>query len=156
MNAGSIDQASRKEIATKIWKKRDGEIALGLFKVGWPGERMTFAGLCDEFRSSHSSTLSVKSQRNHRMFSKNLRQFFGDHNTIEIHGRMVEESGMFDAASRRSATQRSLSKEQPSTGSSNVFSACSSSRSLGSTSPRAPLLVSGISMNGASAQQSEC
>jgi integrase len=62
-----------------------------LFKVGWPGERMTFAELCDEFRSSHSSTLSVKSQRNHRMFSKNLRQFFGDRNLIEIHGRMVEE-----------------------------------------------------------------
>ena len=70
-------KTSSKEIATKIWKKRDGEIALGLFKVGWPGERMTFTELCDEFTSSHSSTLSVHSQRNHRMFSKNLRQFFG-------------------------------------------------------------------------------
>jgi hypothetical protein len=84
-------KTSSKEIATKIWKKRDGEIALGLFKIGWPGERMTFAELCDEFRSSHSSTLSVNSQRNHRMFSKHLRQFFGDRNLIEIHQRMVEE-----------------------------------------------------------------
>jgi len=76
-------KTSSKEIATKIWKKRDGEIALGLFKIGWPGERMTFAELCDEFRSSHSSTLSMNSQRNHRMFSKHLRQFFGDRNLID-------------------------------------------------------------------------
>ena len=84
-------KTSSKEIATKIWKKRDGEIALGLFKVGWAGERMTFAELCDEFLTSHSSTLSVHSQRNHRMFSKNLRQFFGDRNLMEIDRRMVEE-----------------------------------------------------------------
>jgi hypothetical protein len=36
-------KTTSKEIAKKIWKKREGEIALGLFKVGWPGERMTFA-----------------------------------------------------------------------------------------------------------------
>jgi integrase len=52
---------------------------------------MTFAELCDEFHSSHSSTLSVNSQRNHRMFSKHLRQFFGDRNLIEIQRRMFEE-----------------------------------------------------------------
>ena len=80
-------KTSSKEIATKIWKKRDGEIALGLFKVGWPGERMTFAELCGEFLTSHSSTLSVHSQRNHRMFSNNLRQFFGDRILIDIHRR---------------------------------------------------------------------
>jgi hypothetical protein len=27
-------KTSSKEIATKIWKRREGEIALGLFKVG--------------------------------------------------------------------------------------------------------------------------
>jgi len=96
-------KTSSKEIATKIWKKRDGEIALGLFKIGWPGERMTFAELCDEFRSSHSSTLSVNSQRNHRMFSKHLRQFFGDRNLIEIHRRMVEE---YREYRRRQPSQR--------------------------------------------------
>ena len=52
---------------------------------------MTFAERCDEFSSHSSTTLSVNSQRNHRMFSKHLRQFFGDRNLIEIHRRMVEE-----------------------------------------------------------------
>ncbi len=96
-------KTSSKEIATKIWKKRDGEIALGLFKIGWPGERMTFAELCDEFRSSHSSTLSVNSQRNHGLFSKHLRQFFGDRNLIDIHRRMVEE---YREYRRRQPSQR--------------------------------------------------
>src|SRR5689334_10632578 len=30
-----------KDLARKIWKKREAEIALGRFQVGWPGERMT-------------------------------------------------------------------------------------------------------------------
>ncbi len=84
-------KTTSKEIATKIWKKREGEIALGLFKVGWPGERMTFTELCDEFLSSHTPTLSASSQRNHRMFVKNLRAFFGHRRLTEIHRRMVEE-----------------------------------------------------------------
>jgi len=84
-------KTSSKEIATKIWKRREGEIALGLFKVGWAGERMTFAQLCEEFLSAHSSTLSANSQRNHRMFIKNLREFFGNRKLTEIHRRMVEE-----------------------------------------------------------------
>jgi len=50
-------KTTSKEIAKKIWKKREGEIALGLFKVGWPGERMTFCAMCDEFLLSHTSTL---------------------------------------------------------------------------------------------------
>ena len=42
-------KTTSKELANKICKRREGEIALGLFKVGWPGERMTFAQLCEEF-----------------------------------------------------------------------------------------------------------
>ncbi len=38
-----------KELAKKIWKHREAEIVLGRFKVGWPGDRMTFAELCEEF-----------------------------------------------------------------------------------------------------------
>src|SRR5579864_1885652 len=72
-------KTTSKEIAIKIWKRREGEIALGLFKVGWLGERMTFGQLCDEFLSSHTSTLSVSSQRNHQVFVNNLRPFFGNH-----------------------------------------------------------------------------
>jgi integrase len=84
-------KTSSKEIATKILKKREGEIALGLFKVGWPGERMTFASLCSEFLSSHTSTLSAKSQRNHRMYLNNLREHFGGRQLTEIQRRLVEE-----------------------------------------------------------------
>lgn len=73
-----------KALAWKILKQREAEIVLGRFKVGWPGERMTFAALCDEFLSSHSSTLSTKSQENHRIFTKHLRGFFSERRLTEI------------------------------------------------------------------------
>ena len=78
-----------KELAKKILQKREAEIALGRFKVGWAGERMTFAQLCEEFLRSHSSTLSAKSQENHRNFLKDLRAFFGDRKLTEIDERSV-------------------------------------------------------------------
>jgi integrase len=80
-----------KELAKKILKKREAEIALGRFQVGWPGERMTFAELCEEFLHSHSSTLSPKSQENHRIFGKHLRDYFGDRKLAEIDERAVVE-----------------------------------------------------------------
>jgi len=73
-----------KDLARKILKQREAEIVLGRFKVGWAGERMTFAALCDDFLSSHSSTLSANSQENHRIFTKHLRDFFGDRTLTEI------------------------------------------------------------------------
>jgi hypothetical protein len=45
---------------------------------------MTFAELCGEFLNSHSSTLSPKSQENHRNFGKHLRAYFGDRKLTEI------------------------------------------------------------------------
>src|SRR5207248_7436969 len=63
----------------------------GRFQVGWPGERMTFAEPCEEFLHSHSSTLSPKSQENHRIFSKHLRDYFGDRKLTEIDERAVVE-----------------------------------------------------------------
>jgi integrase len=84
-------KTSSKELAKKIWKKREAEIALGRFQVGWPGDRMTFSQLCEEFFRSHSSTLSPKSQANHRMFLKNLRGFLGDRKLTEIDERAVVE-----------------------------------------------------------------
>ncbi|MHB8527515.1 MAG: tyrosine-type recombinase/integrase [Candidatus Acidiferrales bacterium] len=80
-----------KDLANKIWKKREGEIALGRFQVGWPGERMTFGELSEAFFRSHSSTLSPKSQINHQMFLKNLRAYFGDRKLTEIDERSVVE-----------------------------------------------------------------
>lgn len=82
-------KTSSKDLAKKIWKKREAEIALGRFQVGWPGERITFAELCEEFLDSHSSTLSPKSQENHRIFSKHLRSYFGDRKLTEIDERAV-------------------------------------------------------------------
>ena len=84
-------KTSSKDLAKKIWKKREAEIALGRFQIGWPGERMTFAELCEEFLNSHSSTLSPKSQENHRIFGKHLRAYFGDRKLTEIEERTVVE-----------------------------------------------------------------
>lgn len=84
-------KTSSKELAKKIWKTREAEIVLGRFQVGWPGERMTFAQLCEEFLDSHTSTLSPKSQENHRIFSTHLRNHFGDRRLAEIDARAVEE-----------------------------------------------------------------
>jgi integrase len=80
-----------KDLAKKILKKREAEIVLGRFQVGWPGERMTFGELCEEFSRSHSSTLSVRSQENHQIFLKNLRGYFGDRKLTEIDERAVVE-----------------------------------------------------------------
>jgi integrase len=84
-------KTSSKEIARKILRKREGEIALGLFKVGLQGERLTFGELCDEFLASHTPTVSINSQRNHQLFVKNLRGYFGNRKLTEIHRRMIEE-----------------------------------------------------------------
>ena len=84
-------KTTSKQVAKKIWKKREGEIALGLFKVGWPGERMTFVQLCEDFLASYTPTLSTSTQRNHRMFAKNFRAFFGERRLTEIHRRTIEE-----------------------------------------------------------------
>ena len=80
-----------KELAKRILKKREAEIALGRFQVGWPGERMTFSELCEEFSRSHSSTLSAKSQENHQIFLTNLRAYFGDRKLTDIDERTVVE-----------------------------------------------------------------
>jgi len=80
-----------KELAKKILQKREAEIVLGRFKVGWAGDRMTFAQLSEEFLRSHSSTLSPKSQENHQMFLKSLRAYFGDRKLTEIDERAVVE-----------------------------------------------------------------
>lgn len=84
-------KTSSKDLAKKIWKTREAEITLGRFRVGWPGERMTFAELCEEFFDSHSSTLSPKSQENHRILGKHLQDYFGDRRLTEIDEQGVVE-----------------------------------------------------------------
>ena len=84
-------KTTSKALATRIWKKREGEVALGRFKVGWPGERMTFEQLWQEFERSHFDLLSGSSKRNHRMFLKNLRTFFGDRKLTGISAEVIEQ-----------------------------------------------------------------
>jgi len=83
-------KTTSKELAKKIWKRREGEIAMGLFKVGWPGERMRFGQLCEEFERSHFAGLSENTVRGHRSSLINLKLFFGDRKLDHITVAMVE------------------------------------------------------------------
>ena len=80
-----------KDLAKQILKRREAEITLGRFHVGWAGERMTFSELSEEFFRSHSSTLSRRSQENHQMFLKTLRAYWGDRTLTEIDQGLVVE-----------------------------------------------------------------
>lgn len=80
-----------KDLAKQILKRREAEITLGRFHVGWAGERMTFSELSEEFFRSHSSTLSRRSQENHQMFLKTLRAYLGDRTLTEIDQGLVVE-----------------------------------------------------------------
>jgi integrase len=84
-------KTTSKEIARKILRQREGEIALGLFKVGLPRTKVTFAKLCDEFLFSHSQTLSASSQRNHSTFVKQLKPYFAEYDLTQIDRPLIEE-----------------------------------------------------------------
>jgi len=83
-------KTTSKELAKKIWKRREGEIAMGLFKIGWPGERMTFGLLCEEFERAHFAGLTENTVRGHRSSLSNLKLFFGDRKLDNITVAMVE------------------------------------------------------------------
>ncbi len=69
--------------ATKIWKQREAEVALQLFQVGWPGERITFDRLCQEYYDSHVKNLSDNSKAGFENSKRQLVKFFS--------GRMVTD-----------------------------------------------------------------
>jgi len=79
-----------KAVATRIWKQREAEVALGLFKVGWPGERITFEELCEEYAKSHVSCLSESSKKAFENHRKHLLRSFGGHRLTEIDTQMIE------------------------------------------------------------------
>lgn len=64
---------------------------LGLFKVGWAGERMTFEQLCTEFEHSHFAGLAENTVQGHRTYLKQLKTFFTDRKLDTITTEMVEE-----------------------------------------------------------------
>ena len=84
-------RTTSKELASKIWKHRESEIVLGLFKVGWQGERITFGQLCEEFERSHFAGLTKNTVRGLRTYMKQLKAFFGDRKLEWITVAMVEK-----------------------------------------------------------------
>src|SRR2546422_1574368 len=79
-----------KALAVKISKRREAEIALGVFRVGWPGERMRFEDLCEEYRESHVSSLSNSSKEAFKSHGKHLIRSFGGRMLSEIDTPMIE------------------------------------------------------------------
>ncbi|HXU20487.1 MAG TPA: site-specific integrase [Verrucomicrobiae bacterium] len=77
--------------ALRIWKKREAEIALGKFKVGWPGQRITFEELCDEFEKSHFAGISENTITGYRIYLKHLKQFFGGLVLLKLTTKLIEE-----------------------------------------------------------------
>ncbi len=65
-----------KSVARQILCQREAEIALGLFKVGWPGERITFDKLCDEFEKAHFAGLKENTVKGHQTYIKQLKSVF--------------------------------------------------------------------------------
>ena len=83
-------KTTSKALAVKISKRREGEIALGVFRVGWAGERMRFEDLCEEYRESHVSSLSNSSKDAFKSHEKHLVRFFGGRMLSEIDTPMIE------------------------------------------------------------------
>jgi integrase len=84
-------RTTSKELAIKVWKHRESEITLGLFKVGWQGERITFEQLSDEFERSHFAGLTDNTVRGHRTYLKHLKEFFGECSLDRISVELVEK-----------------------------------------------------------------
>ncbi len=84
-------KTTSKELAIKIWKHRESEITLRLFKVGWQGDRITFGQLCEEFERSHFAGLATNTVRGHRTYMKHLKAFFGDCKLDNITVEMIEK-----------------------------------------------------------------
>ena len=77
-------KTASKELAIKIIKHRESEIVLGLFKVGWAGERMTFDQLSAEFERSHFAGLAENTVKGHRAYLRHLKAFFGEASWTEL------------------------------------------------------------------------
>src|SRR5260370_29607292 len=84
-------KTSSRNAAQQIWKRREAEIALGKFKVGWPGQRSKFDGLCDEFEKSHFAGISEGTIKGYRAYLKHLKAFFGGVVLTKITTKLVEE-----------------------------------------------------------------
>ncbi len=84
-------KSTSKDIANRILTRREGEIALEMFKIVRKGERMSFQELCKEFESAHVPTLAPSTQINVRVFLGNMQRFFGKRLVADIDQRLVAE-----------------------------------------------------------------
>jgi len=94
MNGEQYQESTKtvsKELASKIIKQRESEIVLGLFKVGWAGDRLTFDQLSAEFERSHFAGLAENTVKGHRAYLKHLKAFFGESKLNRITVESVEE-----------------------------------------------------------------
>lgn len=80
-----------KALANKILSKREGEIAMQMFRVGQPGDRMSFKELCKEFESAHVPTLAANTQANVLDFLESMRNFYGDCSLADIDAKAVTD-----------------------------------------------------------------
>src|SRR5208337_3496333 len=83
-------KTTSKELAIRIWKQRESEIVLGLFKVGWEGERITFGQLCDEFERSHFPSLSQGTINGYRVYLRSLKAFFAERKLPDLTVHLIE------------------------------------------------------------------
>ncbi|HVS90003.1 MAG TPA: tyrosine-type recombinase/integrase [Candidatus Acidoferrum sp.] len=86
----SIKTTSR-PAAVQIWKRREAEIALGKFKVGWPGKRIEFEEICNEFEQSYFAAISEGTIKGYRAYLKSLKAFFEGLVLTRITTKLVEE-----------------------------------------------------------------
>jgi len=84
-------KTTSKALATKILNRREGEIAMQMFKVAQQGDRMSFTTLCKEFESALVPTLALSTQTNVRDFLDNMRKFFGDRPLADIDAKWVTD-----------------------------------------------------------------
>ena len=84
-------KTTSKALAKKILDRREGEIAMELFKLGRQGERMSFTALCAEFESAHVPTLAASTQSNVRKFLGSMKKFFGDRSLADIDAKLVAD-----------------------------------------------------------------
>jgi integrase len=84
-------RTSSRNAALRIWKKREAEIALGKFKVGWPGEGIAFEEMCKEFEQSHFAAISPGTVAGYRAYLKHLKVFFGGLMLARITTKLIEE-----------------------------------------------------------------
>src|SRR5215469_3003337 len=84
-------KTTSKALARRILDRREGEIAMDLFKLGRQGGRMSFTGLCTEFESAHVPTLAASTQSNVRKFLASMKKFFGDRSLEDIDAKLVAD-----------------------------------------------------------------